>query len=105
MRADVERIGGSIVGVGSHRAIAISLIDAQRVWAYPVVGIPTAELLNDIAEKAKRADHENTPILVYDHVGIPKAWEGHLTWLDEHIKAVRAVKAAEAGWALAAWGT
>jgi hypothetical protein len=104
LRADVERIGASIAGIGSHRAIAIKLVDEQRVWAYPVVGIPTAELLNDIADKAKRAEQENPPILVYDHVGISKAWEGHLQWLDDHIKAVKAVKAAEAGWALAGWG-
>jgi hypothetical protein len=104
LRADVERIGASIV-VGSHRAIAVKLVDEQRVWAYPVVGIPTAELLNDIADKAKRAEQQNPPILVYDHVGISKAWQNHLQWLDEHIKAVKAIKAAEAGWALAGWGT
>lgn len=103
LRADVERIGARVVGVGSHRAISIELLDGNKVWAYPVVGIPTAELLNDIADKARRADQRKTPILVYDHVGISEAWANHLRWLDANIKVVRAIKVSEAGWTLAAW--
>jgi hypothetical protein len=103
LRADVERIGGSIVGIGAHRAIAIQLDDKRRVWAYPVVGIPTAELLNDVAEKARRADQTEIPILVYDHVGISDAWINHLKWLDDNITAVRAIKSSEVSWQLAAW--
>jgi hypothetical protein len=103
LRADVERIGGSIVGIGSHRAIAIQLDDKRRAWAYPVVGIPTAELLNDVADKARRADQREIPILVYDHVGISDAWISHLKWLDDNIAAVRAIKSSESSWQLAAW--
>ncbi len=51
-------------------------------------GIPTAELLNDVAEKARRAAQDDVPILVYDHIGISEAWMNHLKWLDEHIRAV-----------------
>src|SRR5262249_40902685 len=32
LRVDVERIGGSIVGIGAHRAIAVQLDDRRRVW-------------------------------------------------------------------------
>jgi len=103
LRADVEKIGGSIEGIGAHRAIAVRLLDDRTIWAYPVVGIPTAETLNDVAEKAKRADQRSAPVLVYDHVGIRDAWSAHLRWLDEHIKAVRAIKVSEAGWELAGW--
>jgi len=103
LRVDVERIGGSIAGISSHRAIAIQLDDKRRVWAYPVVGIPTAELLNDVAEKARRADQREIPILVYDHVGLSDAWISHLKWLDDNIDAVRAIKSSEASWQLAAW--
>ncbi len=103
LRADVQRIGASVIGIGSHRAIAISLIDDRRIWAYPVVGIPTAEVFNDIVVKASRADQLGTPILVYDHVGISRSWANHLQWLDDNIRSVRAIKASEAGWALAAW--
>lgn len=102
LRADVEKIGAKIEGIGAHRAIAIRLLDERRIWAFPVVGIPTAEILNDVAEKAVRANHAETPVLVYDHVGIREAWSAHLRWLDKNIRVVRAIKVAEAGWTLAA---
>lgn len=99
-RADVERIGGSIEAIGAHRAIAVRLFD-RIVWAYPVVGIPSAETLNDILNKARRAEQENAPVLVYDHVGIQTAWTEHLQWLDDQIKSVKAIRVSEAGWMLA----
>jgi hypothetical protein len=104
LRADVEKIGGSIEAIGAHRAIALRLLDDRKIWAYPIVGIPTAETLHDVADKAQRAAQREAPILVYDHIGIRDAWNSHLRWLDEHIRAVRAIKVSEAGWTLAAWG-
>jgi hypothetical protein len=103
LRADVEKIGASIEGVGAHRAIAVRLLDDQRIWAYPVVGVPTAEILYDVADKARRANHREAPVVVYDHIGIRDAWIGHLRWLDENLRAVRAIRVSEAGWTLAAW--
>jgi TIR domain len=98
----IEQIGAAIDGVGAHRAVSIRL-DDKRIWAYPVVGIPTAELLNDVAEKASRAGQRETPVLVYDHVGIQGWWEAHLDWLDRNVKAVKAVKVHEAAWVFAGW--
>jgi hypothetical protein len=103
LRADVEKIGATVEGIGAHRAIAVRLLDDRRVWAYPIVGVPTAEILNDVADKAKRADQREVPVLVYDHVGIRESWSAHLQWLDSQIREVRAIKVSEAGWALAAW--
>jgi len=103
LRADAERIGASISGIGSHRAVSILLEDKRQVWAYPIVGIPTAELLNDVAVKARRAQYKDVAILVYDHVGVSNAWAEHLKWLDDNIDVVRAIKSAEASWVLAAW--
>jgi hypothetical protein len=103
LRADVEMIGGAVEAIGAHRAISVRLLDDTRVWAYPVVGIPTADLMYDIAEKAKKANQRGAPILVYDHVGIRDVWAAHLKWLDENINSIRAVKVSEAGWTLAAW--
>ncbi|MBG6082899.1 toll/interleukin-1 receptor domain-containing protein [Rubrivivax gelatinosus] len=103
LRADVERIGASVEGVGAHRAIALRLFGGRKVWAYPVVGVPTAEILNDVAEKARQANQQEVPVLVYDHVGIREAWSTHLQWLDAQIRSVRAIKVSEAGWVLAAW--
>ncbi len=103
LRADVERIGARVEGIGAHRAVAVRLLDDRKIWAYPVVGVPNAETLNDVADKARRAEQHGKPILVYDHVGIREAWSAHLKWLDDNISTVRAVKVSEAGWALAAW--
>lgn len=103
LRADVEKIGAVVEGIGAHRAIAVRLLGDRKIWAYPIVGVPTAEILNDVAEKARRADQGEVPALVYDHVGIRDAWSAHLQWLDEQIRVVRAIKVSEAGWAFAAW--
>lgn len=103
LRADVEKIGAHVEGIGAHRAIAVRLLDGQVLWAYPVVGVPSAEVLNDVAEKSLRADPKHAPIVVYDHVGIRDSWIAHLKWLDEHIRVVRAIRVAELGWVLAAW--
>ena len=103
LRADVEKIGATVEGVGPHRAIAVRLLDDRRIWAYPVVGIPTAEILNEVADKARRAAQQETPVLVYDHIGIREAWAAHLDWLDENISVVRSIKVSEAAWQLAGW--
>lgn len=103
LRADVEKIGATIETIGAHRAIAVRLLDDVRIWAYPVVGIPTAETLYDVAAKAMRANCEGVPVVVYDHLGIRDTWSAHLEWLAKHIRAVRSIKVSEAGWTLAAW--
>lgn len=103
LRADVEQIGGTVEGVGAHRAISILLPNEQRIWAYPVVGVPSAETLNDIDEKAQRSDQAGTPVMVYDHIGIREAWGAHLQWLDDHIAAVRSIKVSKAAWSLSGW--
>jgi hypothetical protein len=105
LRVEVEGIGGTVDGIGAHRAIAVTLPGGRRVWAYPVVGVPTASLLNDIADRAERADHGEMPFLVYDHVGISKPWMDHLGWLDSNISAVRSLQVFEAGWRLVEWGS
>jgi len=103
LRADVTKIGATIEGIGAHRAVAVRLVDDRQIWAYPMVGIPTAELLNDVADKARRAGQHDPPVILYDHLGIGEAWMAHLRWLDENIRSVRAIKVSEAGWALAGW--
>lgn len=103
LRAEVEKIGGVIVGVGAHRAISLRLPDDSKLWAYPIVGIPTADLLNDVVDKARKADQHEAPVLVYDHIGIRDQWVAHLKWLDDNISTVRAIRVADAAWTLAAW--
>lgn len=78
LRIQVERIGGRFEGIGAHRAMAITLPNGLKLQAYPVVGVPTAELLHDIYDKARNARHGRFPCLVYDHHGIRPAWRTHL---------------------------
>lgn len=103
LKIEVERIGGKFEGIGAHRSMALSLPNGLTVQAYPVVGVPTAELLNDVHEKALAAGHGRFPCLVYDHHGIRAAWMTHLQWLDSRISEVRALKVFDAAWELAAW--
>src|SRR3546814_11303444 len=96
LRADVEKIGASVEGVGAHRAVAVRLLDGEKIWAYPIVGIPTAEILNDVADKARRAEQQEIPVLVYEHIGIRDAWNAHLRWHGDHLRAVRSINVSEA---------
>ena len=100
---EVERIGGTVNGIGAHRAISVTLPSGKQLWAYPAVGIPTAELLNDVHSKAEAAGQDGFPVVVYDHIGIRKPWLEHLGWLDTHIGAVRALKIMDASWELVQW--
>jgi TIR domain-containing protein len=101
LRVEAQKVGCHVEGVGAHRACAIRLLNGQRIWAYPVIGVPTADLLHDIADKAARAGHANGTVLVYDNVGISVRWANHLVWLETKIAEVRWIKISEAGWALA----
>jgi len=103
LKAEVEKIGANVEAIGAYRAIAVRLLDDRRIWAYPIVGVPTAEIFNDVADKARRAKQGEVPVVIYDHLGIRDKWSNHLKWLDENIRAVRAIKVSEAGWTLAAW--
>ena len=104
LRADIQKFGATIEGIGAHRAITVRLPDRRRIWAYPVIGIPTAENLNDIADKAALCTGQSElPVLLYDHIGIRSSWSAHLDWLSENIKTVRMMNISEAAWSLAAW--
>ena len=103
LRIEAERIGGTFEGIGAHRSMTLSLPNGLVVEAYPAVGVPTAELLNDIHEKARQANHGRLPCLVYDHHGIRPGWRKHLEWLNEQVKEVRALQVFDAAWELAEW--
>ena len=104
LKSEVIKVGAVVDGVGAHRAIGISLINDTKVWAYPVVGVPSAELFNDIADKARYSHGGQVPILVYDDIGIRSRWADHLDWLNENIASVNLLKLSQAGWELAAIG-
>ncbi len=100
---EIKAIGGTIEGIGAYRAMAIDLPNGTKLHAYPMVGVPTAELLHEIDSKAASAKHGRFPCLVFDDVGIRPAWREHLAWLDAKIHGVRALKVNGAGWELMEW--
>jgi hypothetical protein len=100
LRAEAHVVGAEVGSIGIHRAIPILLTNGKRLYAYPVVGVPTADMLNDVANKAQNAGQGTDALLVYDHLGIKPAWLDHLKWLDDNIDVVRAIRVREASWAL-----
>lgn len=101
-RAEIEKIGASFEGVGANRALSI-LLNGKRIWAYPVVGIPTAEVLNEIADNADRAQQEGRSIVIYEHLGIRDAYMQHIAWLEANPRSLKTVKVREADWELSGW--
>ncbi|MBT53687.1 MAG: molecular chaperone Tir [Mameliella sp.] len=103
LKTEVMRIGGQFEGIGAYRSVSLTLPGGRALEAYPMVGVPTAEMLNDIQEKAGKAGHGRFPCLVYNHIGIRPAWIEHLRWLDTQITSVRTLKVSDAGWELVEW--
>ena len=104
LRSDVKKLEGMVEGVGPYRAITVRLPDGRRILVYPVVGIPTAEILNDIADRAHLSPEGDTSVvLAYDDIGIRESWINHLDWLNKNITEVQMIKVSEAAWSLAAW--
>ncbi|MDF1836151.1 MAG: toll/interleukin-1 receptor domain-containing protein, partial [Alteraurantiacibacter sp. bin_em_oilr2.035] len=103
LKVEVEMIKGKFEGIGAHRAMALTLPMGRKIEAYPVVGVPTAEMLNDVHSKATNAKHGRYPCLVYDHIGIRPAWLDHLAWLDENIAGVGTLKILGAAYELVGW--
>ena len=103
LKSEVVRIGGKFEGIGAYRSVSLTLPGGRKLEAYPMVGVPTAEMLNDIQKKAGKAGHGRFPCLVYNHVGIRPAWIEHLRWLDAQISSVRTLKVSDAGWELVEW--
>ena len=56
---------------------------------YPVVGVPTSEVVNRIVLDAE--EHECA--LLYDNIGILQSWQEHLEWLGERVDRFHWIKA------------
>jgi hypothetical protein len=108
LRSATEEIGGKVVAIGAHRGMKIVLADGRTLFAFPAVGVPTAEHFHEAAEYLKRAEVSATvpaPVLVYDHVGLHQLWQRHLHWLHENLHVVKALQITQAAWQLADWPT
>lgn len=101
LRSAIEQIGGTVEGVGPNMTVYVRLSDSREVLVCPTVGVPTSTTLHDAVKNAP----ERSVAVIYDHVGLHPTWLGHLDWLGSHIQNPRWVKAAEAAWQFADWGS
>ena len=100
LRYAVEKIGGSVTGVGLNKAVYIRLPDEREVVVYPSMGVPTSMTLHDAIINSP----SGSVAVVYDHVGLHPSWLAHLDWLGKYVNSVRWVKVSEAAWQFADWG-
>jgi hypothetical protein len=77
----------------------VTLPHGKKVFVYPAVGVPTANLLNAVANHANSED----AAIVFDRLGIQEEWLSHLQWLGDHVPEVRWIQTAEAAWKLIEW--
>ncbi|MCY4139476.1 MAG: toll/interleukin-1 receptor domain-containing protein [Rhodobacteraceae bacterium] len=94
LKTGVEAIGGEITGSGAYRSVSIRLKDGGAAWAYPVIGVPTAKLMHNIARWSRIAK-QSGPYFVYDHTGISASWLEHIDWLDESISEVDCMRVSD----------
>lgn len=97
IRTAVEALGGEVEGVGLRRSIALKMPSGTPFVAYPVVGVPTAVTLHEVAQ----GSGARKPVLVYDHVGLSHEWVVHLSWLGANIPSVKWIRSSQLGWDLA----
>nr|WP_246359882.1 toll/interleukin-1 receptor domain-containing protein [Stakelama sediminis] len=96
LKDEAKIVGASILGAGAFRAVSVRLATGKDVWVYPVIGVPTANIMNDIARKAADAN-QGCPFLVYDEQGLTDQWLEHLAWLNTHIPEVDFMRVSRAG--------
>ena len=92
---EAKIVGAKLLGTGAYRAISLRLANNEDVWVYPIIGVPTANTMNDIAKKAAISNH-NQPFLVYDEQGLTDLWIKHLDWLNDYIPEVDFMRVSEA---------
>ncbi|RLA48094.1 MAG: toll/interleukin-1 receptor domain-containing protein [Gammaproteobacteria bacterium] len=95
----LREIGAKSEQAGPMRRFRVTLPRGKTVLAYPTIGVPSAEVLNDIADDA---DGE-AAVLIYDAIGVMPRWCVHLDWLGDNIPLIRWMKLSSVGWDFTAW--
>lgn len=95
----ITRIEGKVDGIGPYRAMHVRLRNGRQLVVHPTIGVPTAVTLQEAVERAGQL----STAVVYDHVGLKRAWQEHLRWLAANFKGARWIKVTEAAWDFAGW--
>ena len=100
IRHAVERIGGTVAGVGIRNAIYVQLPDNQQLVASPAVAVPTSTHFHYATTRVILGH----AAVVYDAVEVDPACQSRLDWLGAELRTAKLVKAHEVARTLAAWG-
>lgn len=95
----VERLGGTVLGIGPHLTMHVALPDGRELDVSPVVGVPDSSMLQEVIQRA----NGRRAAILYDHVGVMPTWNGHLEWLGKKIDGARWIRSSQAAWDLAQW--
>jgi hypothetical protein len=95
-----ENAGWSVRSIGPYHAVSLEDENGSIKVAYPVVGLPTAELIHEVTKKARSLDCEDAPYLAYDTVGLDDSLIEFLTWLGLNINDVKLLPVHETEWRL-----
>ncbi|MFC3677765.1 toll/interleukin-1 receptor domain-containing protein [Ferrovibrio xuzhouensis] len=103
LKKAAECVGGQLKAVGRNSAVHIELPSGGgEIIVYPQVGVPTSRSLQE-AHGYAISRTTLVPAVVYDHLGLDPAWQGHLDWLGDQVQAVRWLKLERAAWSFADW--
>lgn len=91
IKSAVQQIGGTVSGVGQHKAIVASFANGNKVFIYPTVGVPTSLTMHNAVHKSK----DFSVAVVYDGLGPMEEWMEHLAWLGSHFPKANYIKAHE----------
>jgi hypothetical protein len=95
----IERVEGQVDGVGANRTMHLTLRSGRRLIVQPSIGVPTALTLQDALERAGAVECA----VVYDHIGLKRAWQLHLNWLASNVQGARWIKTTDAAWDFGGW--
>lgn len=87
-RSAVEQLNGKLGEPGQMRRVQASFPNGRALNVYPIVGVPTSDIINKIVDDADG----NECALLYDHVGILQSWQAHLEWLGERVDRFHWIK-------------
>jgi hypothetical protein len=99
VQAAIELIDGRVDAIGAYRLMHLTFRSGRQLIVQPTIGVPTAVTLHEAMSRAGSTE----AAVVYDHLGILKTWEDHLTWLATNVKGARWVKSSDVAWDFAGW--
>ncbi|MEZ8273229.1 toll/interleukin-1 receptor domain-containing protein, partial [Vibrio splendidus] len=103
IRSGISGAFGEVLNVGQNASAHVRLLSDKELIVFPTVGIPDAQMLHDIENKAKAVRKGIHPVVMYDSVGLNKYTKEHFEWLDKNINTCSLLQAYEAQFKFSNW--